>query len=56
MLARKKVTINAREERKEEESQTNLVSENMICNFSENLKAITLNFTDLNQLPGKFLF
>ena len=46
MLARKKVTINAHEERKDEENKINLVSENMICNFLENLKAITLNFTE----------
>lgn len=56
MLARKKVTINAREERKEEESQTNSVSENMICNFSENLKAITLNFTDLTSYQESSYF
>lgn len=56
MLVRKTVTINAREERKEEENQTNLVSENMMCNFSENLKAITLNFTDLTSYQESSYF
>ena len=34
----KKVNINAHKERKEEEIQISLVSENMICNFLGELK------------------
>ena len=56
MLAGKKVTVNAHEGREEEENRISLVSGNMVCNFSGNLKAVTLNFTDLTSYQESSYF